>query len=363
MRTLIAFLLSGAFVACATKAPEKKPAPEVPLLAVEPVQELTLAKPLQTGRGAFVTAASGIVVKGGTIFLVADDELAIFSLKAGGKVSAHALTARSLPADAKARKAEKADFESLLSLSEKEWPPHGALVAWPSASKKTRVKAYVVPFNRRGAPGKAIEHDVTALRERMKAETKGLNVEGLFVRDGVVQFAQRGNSKKGRNGFFEMPLESWLAGMKTGEWMGGVLQFRAIEMGELGGVKLALTDAVSTEAGVFGLAAAEATDSAYDDGSVVGSVLVKIVDGKARTIGVFPPALKLEGLAVEKIEADGSMRLLLVDDADDPAKPSTLYRVVVPGAAGVIADVPSHAVSGSNSTGETQKPPRMNAGS
>lgn len=325
---LIPALVLLTLTANAQKKKDSKEALNIPTLKLEKLRDLTLAKPLSEGRGAYVTAASGIVKSGDTFYVVADDELHLFSFTLQDThLTPHALLEGELPADAKKRKDEKPDFESLVLMGATDWPPHGGLLAWPSASSVNRMKAAVLPFEKDGKlASTAVSVNILPLAYRLQPETKELNMEGVLLRDGKVFLFQRGNSKKGKNGLAEMSLASWQKGMKSADWE-GKLKFESVKLGTLSGVDLTMTDAVWSKYGLLALASAEDTESAFADGTVYGSVLVRLVGNKAEILAKFDPVAKLEGLAVEE-NGDG-VDLYLVEDADNPEIPSRLYKTHV----------------------------------
>lgn len=304
--------------------------PAIKTFKLEKVRELNLKKSLEQGRGAFVSAGSGLVKKGEELFVAADDETALFSFKVSDKeVAVASQMMPPLSADRNTRAKTKPDFEALVDLDKEHWPPHGALIAWPSSSGVQRMKAVVVPFKTERELSNPIEVNILPLAYMMtqefKQEAKELNIEGLMVRDGKIFFFQRGNSGKGKSGIFEMSLANWLKGMKSNDWSGKI-KFSKIKVGKLNGVDLTLADGIWTEQGLLALASAEDTVSAFADGKVYGTVLLRITGDKARILGKFDPIVKLEGIAVE-LENKEFTQLLFVDDADDPQKPSSLYRV------------------------------------
>jgi hypothetical protein len=295
---------------------------------LERVSGLSLPSPLMKGRGSFVSAASGLAQRNGVIYIVSDDENALFVQRKGQPLGSFALTNVQLPADAKERKDTKPDFESLVLLSNKEWEPNGALVVWPSASDLHRMTAYVVPFGKDDMLQKSIAVNILPLAYKFATEAGDVNIEGIFVRDKDVFFLQRGEPKDGKNGIFKLAVKDWLNGLRTGDWMKAKEKFDKIKMGALNGVDLTLADATWTSQGLLALASAEDKKSSFADGHVMGTALVRLVGNKAQTIGVFPPNVKLEGILLEKEEGD-NLHFLLVEDADDHKKASVLYRAIV----------------------------------
>lgn len=154
-----------------------------------------------------------------------------------------------------------------------------------------------------------------------------LNLEGACVVDDQLRWFARGNATaRVPSASVDVDLASLLALVRG---TGGVLRLgsvRSYDLGEVGGVGLAVTDAVALPDGwVLVSAAAEDTPNAVDDGPVVASALVLLEDD--RVVGkVALPLLegavaKVEGLAL--VDADpGGARLLAVVDEDDPDRPS-----------------------------------------
>ncbi|MDZ4660387.1 MAG: hypothetical protein SGJ18_02080 [Pseudomonadota bacterium] len=286
-------------------------------------RELLLEKPLSAGRPAYVTAASGIVKKGGRFFVIADDEFFLFSFRESEKfLTSYRLMEGELPADPKERKKMKPDFESLLLLSEKEYPPFGALVAWPSASKKRRMAGVLVPMTDQGELDKPQVFDISSLGIKLKAYVDDLNFEGIFVKDQKLHLLQRGSGKIMVNGIFKIVFTDWLKAIKSGNWDMNI-EFEKLSLEKLAGVGLSFTDAVMGPSGAMALATAEGNKNSFSDGKVHGSVLFRLEQGKAVLMTEFEPVTKLEGIVL-----DGKS-IFLVDDADDVSKPSRLYKAEI----------------------------------
>ena len=106
----------------------------------------------------------------------------------------------------------------------------------------------------------------------------------------------------------------------------GVSDPRRYELGAVGGVALAVTDALALPDGrILVSAAAEDTPNAVDDGPVVAAALALLDDravlATAELPGLPGGACKVEGIALRETTPDG-VRLWAVADADDPAAAS-----------------------------------------
>jgi hypothetical protein len=325
MKNSLAALITAILLltSCATSK-KKNDQSQASLIHMEVIRDLTLAKPIEPGRKAHVSAASGITKVGDRFYVVSDDELTLFTFTNSDQhLSPVQLIKGQLPFDTSKRKAEKPDFESLALLSDSDWEPYGALVTWPSASTPKRTQAVIIPFDKNKKLSTPVISNILPLAYELQSTTKELNMEGILFRDKKVFLFQRGNSEKGKNGFAEISLKNWIAGMKSGNWSEKI-QFESVKMGQLSGVDITFSDVIWTKYGLLALGSAEDTTSSFADGQIYGTVLARIVGDKAEIIGKFDPLAKLEGVYASET-ADG-LELYLVEDADDPAKASRLFK-------------------------------------
>ncbi len=272
--------------------------------------ELTLLAQLR------LSAASGLVQQGDDLWVVADDALTLqrYDL-AGVWQSEVALLPGTLPAQAKARKKRKPDFEALLAL------PDGALLALGSGSKEQRCRGCLV------YQGRVQVIDLAPLYQALAGQFQELNIEGAVVFAEHLLLAQRGNGAGAENALVVLDLAQALADIAGGQLTGaGLLHSLPVQLGEMQGVPLSLTDLCVNPTGqLYFSAAAEATDSSYLDGQCMGSVLGRFAaDFSVEWVKPLEPVVKIEGLA---FQAHG--RLLLVADADDPAQPAPLFALTL----------------------------------
>jgi hypothetical protein len=261
-----------------------------------------------------LSAASGLVCQGQNLWLVADDALSLqrYSL-AGVWQAEQALLPGELPAERKARKRLKADFEALLLL------PDGALLALGSGSTPRRCRACLIQA------GVVRIIDLNPLYQALAGHFQELNIEGAVVHRGQLLLAQRGNGAGGENALVFLDLPQVLHDLERGQLSAAaLLRILPLSLPDLDGVPLSLTDLCVNPAGeLYCSAAAEATDSSYLDGACVGSVLGRFdQDCNLLQLARLLPPVKIEGLA---FQADG--RLLLVADADDPNIPAPLFAL------------------------------------
>lgn len=262
-----------------------------------------------------LSAASALVLHRDSLWTVADDcfDLHRYDLE-GHWLGQWPLLPGGLPADPAERKARKADFEAMALL------PDGALLVLGSGSTARRQRGALFGEDQQVRP-----IDASNLYQALTGHFQELNIEGAVVRGEHLLLAQRGNGKGGENALVVLQLQRALAGLEAGRLDAeALLEIRPVQLGELAGVPLGLTDlSLGRNGRLYYSAAAEATDSSYLDGDCLGSVIGWLDDSTLpQAQRLLDPVAKIEGLCAL---ADGD--LLLVADADDPAVPAPLFRL------------------------------------
>jgi len=293
------------------------------------LRDLTLASPPGPGRPRHLSAASGLAVAGGRLYVIADDELHLGRFEAGGDRPGELLRLfeGNLPDAKKPRKARKPDLEVLTRLPPFAACPMGALLALGSGSRRRRRRGALLRLdaseNIAGAP---LPLDLSGLYDHLARCIPGPNVEGGCVTGGELVLLQRGNKGDRLNALIRLPLPALLHGV-----VGGVLEPRAaaitliaVELGSVDGVPLSFTDCAALPDGrIVFTAAAEDTADSYHDGGCAGSA-VGMLDREGRVLRLDPldGPHKVEGVHAW-LEGE-AIRLLLVTDADDAEVPALL---------------------------------------
>ena len=277
------------------------------MLTVEQIGTLLLDAPPQPGRPAYLAAASGLVVRGERLYVVADDEPAIGIFGQDGRGRLVPLDEEQLPLAHAERKAMKPDLEALAEL------PGGALLALGSGATARRERGWLWTGDR--ARELALGGLYAVLRERFREP----NIEGAAVVGERLWLAQRGNGAAGENALVEVDVD-----LKT------MRAVTAYELGEVEGVPLTFSDLAPLADGrLLFCAVAEDSASTYCDGPTVGAG-IGVLDPRERRVQAFdllPEPLKVEGVAPAP---DGG--LLAVADADEASRPAPLLRVSMPAA-------------------------------
>ncbi|HOD09418.1 MAG TPA: hypothetical protein PLH25_02650 [Flavobacterium sp.] len=148
------------------------------------------------------------------------------------------------------------------------------------------------------------------------------NIEGVCFGYDYHYFFQRGNGSNNYNGVFiiqNIPFEE-----------NPSLEFIRYDFPKISNVAPTFTDAIMIDDKIYFLAAAEDTNSTYDDGKVLGSIIGCI---NTKTMNVEFTILisekhKFEGLTLYEITDDG-MEFLLCEDNDSDVLETIIYRLII----------------------------------
>lgn len=272
-----------------------------------------------------ISAASGLVIEGDALYVIADDGLHLhaYSLTDAHYEQRIRLREGQLPADKKARKKQKPDFESLLRLPAQAGLPHGALFAIGSGSKPNRQQGVLVPFGADGMPDEGVrELDLAALYATLPfADT---NIEGALLLGEQLVLLQRGNNRHESSALVILPVASVGARFIAPE-----ASTIPVTLPRIGDVPLGFTDGLCLPNGnILFSAVAEDTDDSYNDGACLAAAIGEItLHGELLRCEWLAEPHKIEGIA---LDASGT-RLYAVTDADDPTVSAALLEIVLEG--------------------------------
>ena len=298
-------------------------------LAFEVLRELSL----DVAPG-FLSAASALVRVGERLHVASDDRDGIGSFHRHGLAPGcfASVMPDEVPDDAAQRKAAKADLEVLVRLPPRPGLPHGALLALGSGSRPQRCRGVLLPLQADGQlqpPFTLL--DLMPLYAPLARRLGALNIEGALRLPGQLALLQRATGAGSANAlaqFDSRAFDAWLAGQAEAPSADAVVAF---ELGSFEGVPLGFTDASALPDGAWVFtAAAEDTGNSYDDGPCRGSVV-----GRVSASSQLGPLYAVPGHKIEGVEASPSaagVELLMVTDADDPARPALLLRATLPAA-------------------------------
>ncbi len=298
------------------------------------IRQLELAAlPESPGAPRRLSAASGMVVAGDCLYVIADDELhlGVFPVDGHGDGKLIRLFPGDLPDEPGARKAAKPDLEALVRLPPFDACPHGALLALASGSRPNRRTGVVLALDAdRRLAGSLFPFDLSPLYLPLEASFPALNIEGAVVLDSDLVLLQRASRRHPESALIYLPLHEVLAAMSsTGIAVAKPARVRIVDLGMLEGIPLGFTDGAALPDGriVFSAVAENAEDT-YLDGPCIGAAIGIIgTDGQLEALHRLEPNHKVEGVHAT-LHGD-LIHLLMVTDADDAVVPGELLSAVM----------------------------------
>lgn len=278
-----------------------------------------------------VRAASGIAVLGAGWLIAQDDDThGCWLVEGVGTRVRFFASVEGLDSfsEAAGTKHLKPDLEAALEVTCDGVP---SVLLLGSGSTPARMRSVLVDLEA-GAP-RAHVADLTdlyaAVTQALEIPPDHLNLEGACLVGDRLRWFNRGLPAAGvPSASVDLELSAVLAAAQGGPPDVEVTGVRRLDLGEAGGVALAVTDVVSLGGQQLLLsAAAEDSPNTYDDGPVVASALVLLDGDSVRSTARLPEiegrVAKVEGLSVVGWDDTGG-RVIAVVDADDPAVPSSM---------------------------------------
>lgn len=306
------------------------------MVATRFIRELTLASPPNTDDARHISAASGMVVVGEFLYVIADDELhlGVFDRSGAGVGALVRLFPGELPNASAERKALKPDLEALVRLPSSTGYPHGALLALASGSKPNRRTGVVLKLDESGRiVGEPCPYDLAPFYSSLESSFPALNIEGALVLGDELVLLQRGSKAQPESALISFPLHEIFRVTNPETANASPIsasRVQSFDLGAIEGAPLSFTDGAALSDGriVFS-AVAENTEDSYLDGPCLGAIIGIIgTDGRVETMLHLEPTEKVEGIHAT---AEGDrISLLLVTDADDASVPAKLLGAEIP---------------------------------
>ncbi|NQX43215.1 hypothetical protein SAMN05421820_115131 [Pedobacter steynii] len=164
--------------------------------------------------------------------------------------------------------------------------------------------------------------DLSALYKSMQVlsglTAENFNLEGVVHAGDCWYFFNRGNGNSGQNIVFTVSDKQLSGDAK--------ITFKTLQLPEIKGIRTGFTDAIEVGDKLYFLAAAENTNSTYNDGEVLGSV-IGCIDVKTMNIDFtkqISDRHKFEGLTLQYKEK-GEISFLLCEDNDSDQLQADIY--------------------------------------
>ena len=253
--------------------------------------------------------SSGLVLQNNNLYLIADNSTFLYQYQLQEN------TFLKIPltenASDQIEKSEKPDFESIVFQDKK-------LLLFGSGSTSNRENLVTFSLKKQKSKWSDLSALYNLLKNKFMIKDDEFNIEGVVYYKKSIFFFQRGNSQSSKNGIIEINEKKH------------TLDFHPFELPEINGSRFTFTDATVVKNKIYFLASAEKTDSTYNDGEVLGSLL-GCIDIKSKILEftkVISAHQKFEGIALYK-KSKGEIQFLLCEDNDLENSDSTIYKLVV----------------------------------
>ncbi|MGX7668246.1 DUF6929 family protein [Flavobacterium pedocola] len=261
-----------------------------------------------------IGSASGLIYKNNQVLVVGDNSTYLYEYNIDTKtLERQALTEN--PSENIAKK-EKLDFEALTEYE-------GKIYVFGSGSTEKRNKMVELDAKTKAVASTTDLSDLyLSMQSFAELPESDLNIEGVARNENEWFFFNRGNGAKGKNIVFTVQGKNLTEEFNiiTNEY----------KLPKIKGIRTSFTDAVLLGKTLYFLATAENTDSTYNDGEVLGSIIGSI-DTETMKINFtkkITDTHKFEGLALFK-ETDKDLTFLLCEDNDTEELKATLFQLTL----------------------------------
>jgi hypothetical protein len=259
-------------------------------------------------------SASGLLVHNNTILAVGDSSSYLYAYHIDKQeLQKHPmlyLATENIP------KKQKPDFEAITKFQE-------TIYVFGSGSTKNRNTMVQIDAK----TNKVIAtNDMTNLYATMQSfgeiKPDDFNLEGAIYNGDNWFLINRGNGKKSKNTIFSISGNNLIDDF--------TMVVNDFKLQKIGGVETSFTDAIQIGTKIYFLATAEDTNSTYDDGEILGSIIGRI-DIETMDIDFshkISDKLKLEGLAIFS-ETQKDITFLICEDNDTELLESNIYKLTL----------------------------------
>jgi len=259
-----------------------------------------------------IGSASGIIYKDNSLFIVGDNSGFLYEYYIDSQhLKRHPLIEN--PSENIIKK-DKPDFEALTCFQD-------SMYAFGSGS--TSKRNLIVEFDL-AQKKKIATNNLTDLYAAMQnfasIKTEDFNIEGVIHDGENWYFLNRGNGISNKNTLFSFHTKklNQKFNMRSNDY----------ELPKINGIVSSFTDAVLVDGKIYFLATAEDTQSTYDDGEVLGSIIGRI-DLETMKIDFTQKISnnhKFEGLTIFKKD-NNKIEFLLCEDKDTEILETTIYKL------------------------------------
>lgn len=255
-----------------------------------------------------ISSASGLIFHKDVIFLISDNSTFLYQYVIDKELVLKFPLVKE--AQENIAKQDKLDLEAITSFGNQ-------LFIFGSGSTEKRNSMFALDLSNDQLQQNDLSQLYSFLRNIAELNKDELNIEGAICADKTMYLFQRGNGANSRNGIFIVP-----------DSQDKQIQYFPVELPSLDGVETSFTDAILVDNYIYFLAAAEDTNSTYEDGEVLGSIIGKInfQTFELEDVLVISENQKFEGITLYKDDKN-EISFLLCEDTDTEEEFSKIYKL------------------------------------
>ncbi|MNL15824.1 hypothetical protein D3C87_1368350 [compost metagenome] len=261
-----------------------------------------------------ISSASGLFLKNNSLYVIGDNSSYFYEYELkSSNLKRYAVSEN--PTENISKKI-KPDFEALAHYE-------NSFYLFGSGSTENRNK--MVQLNANTKERVSIQ-DLSTLYKRMQVladlNAENFNIEGVVYTGDAWYFFNRGNGDSGRNLVFTFHGKLLTSNSK--------ITYAELKLPKIKGIRTSFTDAIKVEDKFYFLAAAENTNSTYNDGEVLGSIIgcIDIKTMKITFTEKISDQHKFEGLTLQHNQ-ENELSFLLCEDKDNDQLQADIYLLKI----------------------------------
>ncbi|MBC8985084.1 hypothetical protein H9X96_04775 [Pedobacter sp. N36a] len=259
-----------------------------------------------------ISSASGLLLKNDQLNVISDNGTFLYSYEMkAAHLSRHPLGTQ--PSENIVKK-NKPDFEAITSYGDK---------IYVFGSGSTANRNQMVTLNAKDKQVISTD-DVSEVYQEMRRvsgiNAENFNIEGAIFTGADWYFLNRGNGESGKNGVFKVSGQKPMAISKV--------SFKEIVLPWIKGIPAGFTDAILIDHHIYFLAAAEDSNSTFQDGAVLGTLIGRINMDQMELdfTEQISDRHKFEGLTLKQQTVD-ELSFLLCEDDDTDKLQADIYQL------------------------------------
>ena len=263
---------------------------------------------------AGISCASGLVYRGNSLFIISDNSSFPYEYhlleKELNKIKLYVDSQENIP------KKQKQDLEAITQFQD-------SIYIFGSGSTENRTKMlHVDAKSKKVLATNDVSDLYLALQSFGEIKPDDFNLEGAIYNGENWFLFNRGNGKTNKNVVFTITGKNLTTDFR--------ILSNAYKLPKIKGVRSSFTDAILVEDKIYFLATAENTESTYEDGEILGSIIGRIdintmqLDFTKKIEGNY----KLEGITLFQKTSD-SIAFLVCEDKDNDVLESSIYKLII----------------------------------